>query len=108
VVSSSGLNENCHFWAVALENQKEETIDREDRPENEPPKFSLSLKDKTVFQGKSMTLECVVKGVPQPEVKWIRHGKEIVSKDGKYLITVRLFLCLFVFFVLFFTRVCVL
>jgi hypothetical protein len=87
------------FRVVALENQKVETIDREDPPENEPPKFFLSLMDKTVFQGKSTTLECIVKGFPQPEVKWIRHGKEIVSRDGKYLITVRLFLCfVFVFY----------
>lgn len=71
--------------------QKVETIDRDDPPENEPPKVFLALKDKKVYQGKSTTLDCIIKGVPQPEIKWIRHGKEIVSRHGKYILTVRLF-----------------
>ncbi|XP_061195584.1 muscle M-line assembly protein unc-89-like isoform X2 [Saccostrea echinata] len=71
----------------ALEMQKVETIDRDDPPESVPPKFFLSLKDKRIFQGKGTTLDCVVKGNPEPEVKWLRHGKEIVSRHGKYTIT---------------------
>ncbi|XP_062600882.1 muscle M-line assembly protein unc-89-like isoform X2 [Saccostrea cucullata] len=71
----------------ALEMQKVETIDRDEPPENVPPKFFLSLKDKKVFQGKGTSLDCVVKGNPEPEVKWLRHGKEIVSRHGKYKIT---------------------
>lgn len=72
--------------------QKVETIDRDDPPESVPPKFFLSLKDKKVFQGKGTTLDCVIKGVPEPTVKWLRHGKEIFSRSGKYLLTVRIHL----------------
>nr|XP_022301370.1 muscle M-line assembly protein unc-89-like isoform X3 [Crassostrea virginica] len=71
----------------ALEMQKVETVDRDDPPENVPPKCFLSLKDKKVYQGKSTTLDCVIKGVPEPEVKWLRHGKEIFSRSGKYILT---------------------
>lgn len=71
----------------ALEMQKVETIDRDDPPESVPPKFFLSLKDKKVYQGKGTTLDCVIKGVPQPSVKWLRHGKEIFPRSGKYLLT---------------------
>nr|XP_011432661.2 muscle M-line assembly protein unc-89 isoform X3 [Crassostrea gigas] len=71
----------------ALEMQKVETIDRDDPPESVPPKFFLSLKDKKVFQGKGTTLDCVIKGVPEPTVKWLRHGKEIFPRSGKYLLT---------------------
>lgn len=71
----------------ALEMQKVETIDRDDPPESVSPKFFLSLKDKKVYEGKGTTLDCVIKGVPQPTVKWLRHGKEIFPRSGKYLLT---------------------
>ena len=79
---------STHYFTTALEMQKVETVDRDDPPENVPPKCFLSLKDKKVYQGKSTTLDCVIKGVPEPEVKWLRHGKEIFSRSGKYILTV--------------------
>lgn len=90
--NTSCLRLFVHHYVIALEMQKVETIDRDDPPESVPPKFLLSLKDKKVFQGKGTTLDCVIKGVPEPTVKWLRHGKEIFPRSGKYLLTVRIHL----------------
>lgn len=37
----------------------------------EPPVIQESLKDSSVGLGKSITLECVIGGIPLPEVKWL-------------------------------------
>lgn len=83
------VKDYLYHFVIALEMQKVETIDRDDPPESVSPKFFLSLKDKKVYEGKGTTLDCVIKGVPQPTVKWLRHGKEIFPRSGKYLLTVR-------------------
>ena len=50
----------------------------------EEPGFLAPLKDCQTKLGNTETFECVVKGVPKPEVTWSRGDKEL--KKGKRLL----------------------
>lgn len=45
----------------------------EDKPMTEP-KFNQTLSDRTVKDGESVTLKCVVAGDPEPQVEWLKNG----------------------------------
>ncbi|KAJ8319891.1 hypothetical protein KUTeg_001478 [Tegillarca granosa] len=64
-------------------------IDREKRLSESPlvlkhqessqaPDFTRTIDDCTVMEDKSLTLSCVVTGLPRPEITWYRNGKEFV------------------------------
>lgn len=38
------------------------------------PKFNQTLSDRTVKDGESVTLKCVVSGDPEPQVEWLKNG----------------------------------
>lgn len=47
----------------------------------QPPSFNTRLKDKTVTEGDSVTMECHITGVPRPEITWTMNNNQIkVSK----------------------------
>jgi hypothetical protein len=47
----------------------------------QPPAFNTRLKDKTVTEGDSVTMECHITGVPRPEITWTMNNNQIkVSK----------------------------
>jgi hypothetical protein len=50
----------------------------------EPPAFPAPLKDVITKVGNTETFECVVNGVPKPEVAWSKAGKEL--KKGKRML----------------------
>jgi hypothetical protein len=50
----------------------------------EPPTFTESLKDVTIGLSKSLTLSCVVGGVPIPEVMWYKNDEPFASKSVTY------------------------
>ena len=45
----------------------------EDKPMTEP-KFTQNLSDKTVSDGESVTMKCVVSGDPEPQIEWLKDG----------------------------------
>ncbi|RZF40114.1 hypothetical protein LSTR_LSTR011242 [Laodelphax striatellus] len=44
-----------------------------------PPKFSTLVMGKIVDQGVDVSLEGIVDGFPQPDVKWLKNGEELIS-----------------------------
>uniref|UniRef100_A0A4W5PQ06 Ig-like domain-containing protein n=1 Tax=Hucho hucho TaxID=62062 RepID=A0A4W5PQ06_9TELE len=43
----------------------------------EPPHFLQKLKSREVLEGSKVQLDCVVRGLPMPEVRWFCEGKEL-------------------------------
>ncbi|XP_077862134.1 twitchin-like [Saccoglossus kowalevskii] len=50
------------------------------------PKFTKTLVEQTVVQGKVASFECQVSGQPKPEIRWLKGSRELYGND-KYLIT---------------------
>ena len=53
----------CHFTAK--------------KPTGTAPEIAEPLKDVTVVEGEPATLECELKGEPQPDIEWFRDGKQL-------------------------------
>lgn len=45
------------------------------------PEFTAPLKDLEVMDGERLTLECTVKGDPDPQIQWSKNGKSISSSE---------------------------
>uniref|UniRef100_A0A8C7U987 Ig-like domain-containing protein n=1 Tax=Oncorhynchus mykiss TaxID=8022 RepID=A0A8C7U987_ONCMY len=43
----------------------------------EPPHFIQKLKGREVLEGSKVQLDCIVRGLPMPEVRWFCEGKEL-------------------------------
>ncbi|XP_045067447.1 myopalladin isoform X4 [Coregonus clupeaformis] len=43
----------------------------------EPPHFIQKLKSREVSEGSKVQLDCIVRGLPMPEVRWFCEGKEL-------------------------------
>uniref|UniRef100_A0A8C7CAQ8 Myopalladin n=1 Tax=Oncorhynchus kisutch TaxID=8019 RepID=A0A8C7CAQ8_ONCKI len=43
----------------------------------EPPHFIQKLKSREVSEGSKVQLDCIVQGLPMPEVRWFCEGKEL-------------------------------
>ncbi|XP_041124089.1 myopalladin-like isoform X2 [Polyodon spathula] len=43
----------------------------------EPPRFTQKLKSREVPEGSKVQLDCIVTGIPTPEVRWFCEGKEL-------------------------------
>ncbi|XP_051883730.1 myopalladin [Pristis pectinata] len=57
----------------------------------DPPRFSQRLKSREATEGSRVQLECVVTGLPKPEVRWYCEGKELknspdiqIAYDGNH------------------------
>lgn len=51
------------------------------------PEFLVKLKDCEVLEGKDISLEIVVSGVPQPTVQWLLDERLLTSNDKRHVIT---------------------
>ncbi|XP_023233613.1 myosin light chain kinase, smooth muscle-like [Centruroides sculpturatus] len=45
------------------------------------PSFKEQLKDTKIKDGESLTLKCVVSGIPEPQVEWLKNGEKLFSSD---------------------------
>ncbi|ESO99755.1 hypothetical protein LOTGIDRAFT_173543 [Lottia gigantea] len=48
-----------------------------------PPDFTVQLRNKSVPEGSYVKLSCSVLGIPEPSIRWFKHGEEI-TKDKHY------------------------
>uniref|UniRef100_H3C1U8 Myopalladin n=1 Tax=Tetraodon nigroviridis TaxID=99883 RepID=H3C1U8_TETNG len=46
-------------------------------PECEPPQFIQKLRSREIAEGSKVQLDCIVRGLPPPEVRWFCEGKEL-------------------------------
>lgn len=40
-----------------------------------PPSFTTKLQDRTVNDGEPLTINCAIKGDPDPQVSWLKNGQ---------------------------------
>ncbi|XP_041117143.1 myopalladin-like isoform X2 [Polyodon spathula] len=48
-----------------------------EEPIGDPPRFTQKLKSREVPEGSKVQLDCIVTGIPTPEVRWFCEGKEL-------------------------------
>lgn len=60
--------------------------------QTEPPIIENSVAIMKAQQGKEVTLECSAKGIPTPEISWIKDGALIPNLNAKLLHKSSLFL----------------
>ncbi|XP_054456454.1 myopalladin isoform X2 [Anoplopoma fimbria] len=53
----------------------------------EPPFFIQKLKSREVPEGSKVQLDCIVRGLPVPEVRWFCEGKELDNSPDIQIIT---------------------
>ncbi|XP_063731710.1 myopalladin isoform X2 [Eleginops maclovinus] len=53
----------------------------------EPPCFIQKLKSREVAEGSKVQLDCIVRGLPVPEVRWFCEGKELENCPDIQIIT---------------------
>ncbi|XP_034408158.1 myopalladin [Cyclopterus lumpus] len=56
-------------------------------PACEPPFFVQKLKSREVLEGSKVQLDCIVRGLPVPEVRWFCEGKELENSPDIQVIT---------------------
>ncbi|CRL08293.1 CLUMA_CG021374, isoform B [Clunio marinus] len=49
--------------------------------EGEPPKFVRYLESAEVTEGEDFTFECIVKGTPEPSIKWLKYSSPLVENQ---------------------------
>lgn len=78
----------CTVTVKALPSRDTSVDDSEMASEKEPtkPSIQLQLRDQTVVEGKTVLLECVIVGQPEPEVIWYRDGEPVKESDDILLL----------------------
>ncbi|XP_048799711.1 myopalladin isoform X3 [Lagopus muta] len=57
-----------------------------DEPIGQPPRFTQKLKSREVPEGTKVQLDCIVVGIPTPEVRWYCEGKELENSPDIQII----------------------
>ncbi|XP_059421606.1 myopalladin isoform X1 [Carassius carassius] len=57
-----------------------------EEPVCEPPHFVQKLKSREVPEGSKVQLDCIVRGLPAPEVRWFCEGKELENSPDIQII----------------------
>ncbi|XP_056617442.1 myopalladin isoform X3 [Triplophysa dalaica] len=55
----------------------------------EPPQFIQKLKSREVPEGSKVQMDCVVRGLPTPEIRWFCEGKELENSPDIQIISIR-------------------
>ncbi|KAL2083631.1 hypothetical protein ACEWY4_021404 [Coilia grayii] len=58
-----------------------------EEPLYEPPHFIQKLKSREVPEGSKVRLDCIVRGLPAPEVRWFCEGKELENSPDIQILT---------------------
>ncbi|XP_067277723.1 myopalladin isoform X2 [Pseudorasbora parva] len=58
-----------------------------EEPVCEPPHFIQKLKSREVPEGSKVQLDCIVRGLPAPEVRWFCEGKELENSPDIQILT---------------------
>ncbi|XP_022051989.2 myopalladin isoform X1 [Acanthochromis polyacanthus] len=87
------ITEEQQYDSVPQEAEEEaESFDLTDttypaEPVCEPPHFIQKLKSREVAEGCKVQLDCIVRGLPVPEVRWFCEGKELENSPDIQIIT---------------------
>ncbi|KAM9345165.1 myopalladin isoform 2-T2 [Symphorus nematophorus] len=91
------ITEEQQYDSVSQEVEEEEEEEAEScaltetpypaEPACEPPHFIQKLKSREVPEGSKVQLDCIVRGLPVPEVRWFCEGKELENSPDIQIIT---------------------
>ncbi|KAB0399557.1 hypothetical protein E2I00_005438, partial [Balaenoptera physalus] len=57
-----------------------------EEPLGQPPRFTQKLRSREVPEGTRVQLDCIVVGIPPPEVRWYCEGKELENSPDVHII----------------------
>ncbi|XP_009905430.2 myopalladin [Dryobates pubescens] len=69
-----------------LKSESESASVSSDEPLGQPPRFTQKLKSREVPEGTKVQLDCIVVGIPAPEVRWYCEGKELENSPDIQII----------------------
>nr|XP_044993728.1 myopalladin [Jaculus jaculus] len=57
-----------------------------EEPLGQPPRFSQKLRSREVPEGTRVQLDCIVVGIPPPQVRWYCEGKELENSPDIHIV----------------------
>ncbi|KAK2530769.1 Mypn [Columba guinea] len=83
---ASNLESINQLTSTELKPESESASVYSDEPIGQPPRFTQKLKSREVPEGTKVQLDCIVVGIPAPEVRWYCEGKELENSPDIQII----------------------
>ncbi|XP_075361434.1 myopalladin [Mycteria americana] len=83
---AANLESLNQLTSAELKPESESASVYSDEPIGQPPRFTQKLKSREVPEGTKVQLDCIVVGIPAPEVRWYCEGKELENSPDIQII----------------------
>ncbi|NXF20847.1 MYPN protein, partial [Rhodinocichla rosea] len=83
---AANLESISQLTSAELKAESESASVYSDEPLGQPPRFTQKLKSREVPEGSKVQLDCIVVGIPAPEVRWYCEGKELENSPDIQII----------------------
>ncbi|XP_023785947.1 myopalladin [Cyanistes caeruleus] len=83
---AANLESIAQLTSAELKTESESASVYSDEPLGQPPRFTQKLKSREVPEGSKVQLDCIVVGIPAPEVRWYCEGKELENSPDIQII----------------------
>ncbi|NWR86409.1 MYPN protein, partial [Furnarius figulus] len=83
---AANLESINQLTSAELKAESESASVYSDEPIGQPPRFTQKLKSREVPEGTKVQLDCIVVGIPAPEVRWYCEGKELENSPDIQII----------------------
>ncbi|NXG67341.1 MYPN protein, partial [Hemiprocne comata] len=83
---AANLESINQLTSAELKTESESASVCSDEPIGQPPRFTQKLKSREVPEGTKVQLDCIVVGIPAPEVRWYCEGKELENSPDIQII----------------------
>ncbi|XP_074686397.1 myopalladin isoform X1 [Strix aluco] len=83
---AANLESINQLTSAELKTESESASVYSDEPIGQPPRFTQKLKSREVPEGTKVQLDCIVVGIPAPEVRWYCEGKELENSPDIQII----------------------
>ncbi|KAM6265300.1 myopalladin isoform 1-T3 [Spheniscus humboldti] len=83
---AANLESINQLTSAELKTESESASVYSDEPIGQPPRFTQKLKSREVPEGTKVQLDCIVVGIPGPEVRWYCEGKELENSPDIQII----------------------
>ncbi|KAM6347786.1 myopalladin [Alca torda] len=83
---AANLESINQLTSAELKTESESASVYSDEPIGQPPHFTQKLKSREVPEGTKVQLDCIVVGIPAPEVRWYCEGKELENSPDIQII----------------------
>uniref|UniRef100_H0ZW15 Myopalladin n=1 Tax=Taeniopygia guttata TaxID=59729 RepID=H0ZW15_TAEGU len=83
---AANLESISQLTSAELKTESDSASAYSDEPIGQPPRFTQKLKSREVPEGSKVQLDCIVVGIPAPEVRWYCEGKELENSPDIQII----------------------